>query len=63
MATNIYVEQIYPNEPAEKLINRFMKKYRQSDIYDQIKKYSVYEKPSVKKNRKKAFAKHLNDIY
>jgi len=63
MATNLTVNQLYKDEPSERLINRFFKKYRESEIYDEYKKYSFYEKPSTKKHRKKSKALHINDIW
>jgi ribosomal protein S21 len=62
MATNLMVTPLYPNEPAERMITRFFKKYRESDIYDLYKQKTFYEKPSVKKHRRRRKAQHVNDI-
>ena len=41
-----------PNEPAENMIKRFIKKVKQSGVLDEAWEKSNYEKPSVKRRRK-----------
>lgn len=40
-------------ESEERLIRRFMKKFKASDIIDLCRRHMVYEKPSDKRKRKK----------
>jgi hypothetical protein len=44
------------------MINRFCKKYRESDLYNEIKSASFYEKPSVKRHREKRKKVFMNNI-
>ena len=45
------------NEPIESAIKRFRKKCERDGINRELKKRSFYEKPSIKKKRKKESAK------
>lgn len=63
MATNLHIVPLYKDEPVERMINRFNKKYRESDIYETYKKYTFYEKPSCKRSREKRRARRINDIH
>ena len=64
---NLYVtskkseHQITP-EDSEKIINSFSKKFKESDIIDEIKKHNYFESKSVKNHRKKRLKKHLQSI-
>ena len=62
MATNLFVEPLWKGESGDRLINRFCKKYRESDLYNEIKAKSFYEKPSVKRHRQKRKKVFMNDI-
>jgi len=42
-----------PNEPLEKALRRFKRKIEQEGILRQLKERKHYEKPSVKKRRKR----------
>ncbi len=44
------------NEPIDRAIKRFKKKYERSGILKEVKKRSFYVKPSVKKRMKLAKA-------
>jgi hypothetical protein len=44
------------------MINRFCKKYRESDLYNEIKQTSFFEKPSVKRHREKRRKVFMNTI-
>ncbi|MCI0706997.1 MAG: 30S ribosomal protein S21 [Ignavibacteriae bacterium] len=44
------------NEPIDRAIRRFKKKYERSGILKEFKKRTFYTKPSVKKRMKKAKA-------
>lgn len=41
-----------PNEPAENMIKRFVKKVKVSGVLNEAWEKSFYEKPSVKRRRK-----------
>ena len=41
------------NEPADKLIKRFIKKVKKEKIVEQVRDGKYYKKPSVKKKEKK----------
>ena len=41
------------NEPAEKLIRRFIKKVKKEKIVEQVRDRKYYKKPSIKKKEKK----------
>ena len=62
MATNLFVEPLWKGETPERMINRFCKKYRESDLYNEIKQATFYEKPSVKRHRDKRRKVFMNDI-
>jgi len=42
-----------PNEPLEKALRRFKRKIEQEGIIRQLKERKHYEKPSVKKRKKR----------
>jgi small subunit ribosomal protein S21 len=44
------------NEPIDRAIRRFKKKYERSGILKEVKKRAFFTKPSVKKRMKKAKA-------
>ena len=62
MAKPIYVEVIahtrYLDE-NERLIRKFIKKTKKSGILDEVKDRRYYEKPSVRKRRKKLKKKRI----
>ncbi|MDD5765324.1 MAG: 30S ribosomal protein S21 [Candidatus Marinimicrobia bacterium] len=45
---------VYKNEPFERALRRFKKKYEKAGILNDIKKNLNYEKPSVEKRMRKA---------
>lgn len=47
-----------PNEHAERLIRRFVKKCKRSGILDEVRSRRYHEKNSDKKRRKKAEAEY-----
>lgn len=49
---NLEVE-LKEGESSERLIKRFIKKFRNSDLMALFKKHEYYEKPSVKRKRKR----------
>lgn len=51
-----------PNEQPERMIKRFMKKVRNEGILQEIFLRRCYEKPSVKKKRKKSKARFMRRI-
>ena len=44
------------NEPIDRAIRRFKKKYERSSVLKELKKRTFFTKPSVKKRMKKAKA-------
>jgi small subunit ribosomal protein S21 len=45
--------QIQDNEPIDKALRRFKKKYERSGVLKEFKKRTFFTKPSVKKRMKK----------
>jgi ribosomal protein S21 len=41
----------------DKALKKFQKKIREKKLFNDIKKFEFYEKPSVDKNKKKSFKK------
>ena len=52
MSVNLHLQR-KKNEPAEKLIRRFFRKLDKLKIIQRYKETTAYEKPSIKKRRKK----------
>jgi ribosomal protein S21 len=50
---NVEVTPRYHNEPAEKMIKRFMKKVKNERIVEDFRERQRYEKPSLKRKRLK----------
>ena len=50
----VEVKPRYDNEPYEKMIKRFMKKCKKERIIEDYRDRRYYEKPSIKRKRKKA---------
>ena len=50
----VEVKPRYDNEPCEKMIKRFMKKCKKERIIEDYRDRRYYEKPSIKRKRKKA---------
>ena len=50
---NISVKPRHRNDTAERMIRRFTKKVKKSGILDDVRNRRHYEKPSVKRRRKK----------
>ena len=48
-----------PNEPAERMIRRFIKKVKKEGILDELRDRMYYEKPSTKRRREKVRRKQL----
>lgn len=51
-----------PNEDPERFIKRFTKKVRNDGILQEVFLRRAYEKPSVKRRRKRAQARFLRKI-
>lgn len=51
-----------PNEEPDRFIKRFMKKVRNDGILQEVYLRRSYEKPSVKRRRKRAQARFLRKI-
>lgn len=51
-----------PNEEPDRFIKRFMKKVRSDGILQEVYLRRAYEKPSVKRRRKRAQARFLRKI-
>ena len=51
-----------PNEDPERFIKRFQKKVRNDGILQEVYLRRSYEKPSVKRRRKRAQARFLRKI-
>jgi ribosomal protein S21 len=49
----VIVEKKYKEEPFEKMLRRFKNKVVDFGIFDEIKKYEFYQKPSKLKRAKK----------
>ena len=49
--------QVGPNEPIESALRRFKKKIQKAGILSEIKRRERYEKPSVKRKRKREAAR------
>ncbi len=47
---------LYDNEPLEKALRRFKKKFEKAGILNDVKKRTYYEKPSVAKRTRRAKA-------
>ena len=47
------------DEPAERLIKRFMKKVRREGIMEEVRERMYYEKPSVKRSRQRRLRKKM----
>jgi ribosomal protein S21 len=50
-----------PNESADRLIKRFIKKCKKSDIIKEYLEKTIFRSPSQKKRYKKAKAKHQRE--
>jgi len=48
--------EVNPNEPIEVALKRFKKKIQKAGILSEIKRRERYEKPSVKRKRKREAA-------
>lgn len=51
-----------PNEEPDRFIKRFMKKVRNEGILQELYLRRAYEKPSVKRRRKRAQARFLRRV-
>lgn len=47
---------LYDNEPLERALRRFKKKFEKAGILNDVKKRAYYEKPSVEKRVRRAKA-------
>lgn len=47
---------LYDNEPLERAMRRFKKKFEKAGILNDVKKRAYYEKPSVEKRVRRAKA-------
>jgi len=47
---------LYDNEPLERALRRFKKKFEKAGILNDVKKRTYYEKPSIEKRMRKAKA-------
>jgi len=47
------------NETFERTLKRFKKKLRKIELMEQLREYSFYEKPSIKKRKKKIERKRM----
>ncbi|HNZ37182.1 MAG: 30S ribosomal protein S21 [Candidatus Marinimicrobia bacterium] len=47
---------VYDNEPLERALRRFKKKFEKAGILNDVKKRTYYEKPSVEKRMRRAKA-------
>jgi len=63
MSTNIYVVPQRKEESQDRMINRFFKKYRESNLYNEIRDGEFYVSDSEKAHAQKRKYQHLNDIY
>jgi small subunit ribosomal protein S21 len=60
MSGPINVEvRLRDGEPVERLIRRFTKKVKKEGVMDEYRKRQHYEKPSIKKRRKKMKRKQI----
>jgi ribosomal protein S21 len=60
MVVNVEVV-LKPNESADRLIKRFIKKCKKSDIIKEYLEKTIFRSPSQKKRYKKAKAKHVRE--
>ena len=51
-----------PNEEPDRYIKRFMKKVRNDGILQEVYQRRAYEKPSVRRRRKRAQARFLRRV-
>tara|TARA_Y100000592_G_scaffold58458_1_gene91537 strand:+ start:5163 stop:5396 length:234 start_codon:yes stop_codon:yes gene_type:complete len=63
MATNLTIKR-RRNEPADKLVKRFIRKTKKSGIIDEVKERRYFKKPSERKReaRRRAIARQKKEI-
>ena len=63
MATNLTIKR-RRNEPADKLVKRFIRKTKKSGIIDEVKEKRYFKKPSEKKReaKRRAIARQKKEI-
>jgi len=67
MSNNLYLELKNSNrrteqEESERIVNLFMKKWKELDLTKELKKNQFYEKPSTAKHKAKRRLDHLKTI-
>mgnify|MGYP001610831872 FL=1 len=63
MSINIYVIPQRKDENSDWIVNRFCKKYRESNLYNEIRNNESFISQSEKNHVLKRKHQHLNDIY